>query len=175
MTYLVERLADLRRHLDHLIELRARGVTVAAMRSDLSLSDALYSLLSLCQLLIDLAGELAARDGLRFETYAEVLAALGGRRDFPPGLADELVPLASFRKVLLHEYVVVDLQRAIDALADLKRIERFVGYVRAIEAGVRAARRRKSNRPAAATSPASSTRPTRFTVGISSTVQRTRG
>lgn len=43
MTYLVERLAELRRYLDHLVELRFRGVTAARLDSDLSLrNDVLF-------------------------------------------------------------------------------------------------------------------------------------
>jgi len=72
MTFLVERLADLRRYLDHLRELRPRVPTRAALDSDLSLhNDVLFSLLMVCQLVIDLAGELSARRGDRFEDYTE--------------------------------------------------------------------------------------------------------
>jgi hypothetical protein len=70
MTYLVERLAELRRHLDHLRRLRPRVTSAAALRRDLSLhNDVLFSLLTVCQLVIDVAGELSARRGDRFEDY----------------------------------------------------------------------------------------------------------
>ena len=71
MTFLVERLAELRRHLDHLRAIRPRVPGPAALEQDLSLhNDVLFSLLTVCQLVIDIAGELSARRGERFEDYA---------------------------------------------------------------------------------------------------------
>ena len=66
MTYLVERLVELRRHLDHLRELRPRVGGRADLERDLSLhNDVLFSLLTVCQLVIDISGELSARRGDR--------------------------------------------------------------------------------------------------------------
>ena len=57
MTYLVERLAELRKHLDHLDSLRP-DVTTQSLRKNLSLhNDVLFSLLTICQLVIDISGE----------------------------------------------------------------------------------------------------------------------
>jgi len=68
VSYLVERLAELRRHLDHLIALRPRVRSPSTLQADLSLhNDVLFSLLMVAQLVIDIAGDLAARHGLRFE------------------------------------------------------------------------------------------------------------
>ena len=62
MTYVVERLAELRRHLDHLRDLRPRVTGREVLERDLSLhNDVLLSLLTVCQLVIDIAGELCAR------------------------------------------------------------------------------------------------------------------
>ncbi len=64
MTFLVERLAELRRHLDHLRMLRPRVRGAESLDRDLSLhNDVLFSLFTVCQLVIDIAGELAARRG----------------------------------------------------------------------------------------------------------------
>lgn len=52
---------------------------------------------------------------------------------FPAALVLELEPLPGFRKVLIHEYVALDLGRAVEALHWLKPIEAFVGVVRGIE------------------------------------------
>jgi hypothetical protein len=68
MTHLIERLAELRRHLDHLYRLRPR-VSSAELRVDLSLHNVLFSLLTVCQLVIDIAGELSSRRGLKYEDY----------------------------------------------------------------------------------------------------------
>lgn len=84
MTFVVERLAELRKHLDHLQDLRPR-VTAAALRRDLSLhNDVLFSLLTVCQLVVDIAGELSARRGLGFEDYTAAVQNLGTL-----GLVDE--------------------------------------------------------------------------------------
>jgi hypothetical protein len=65
MTYVVERLSELRRHLEHLLELRPGVPDRAALERDLSLhNDVLFSLLMVCQLVIDIAAELAARRGI---------------------------------------------------------------------------------------------------------------
>ncbi len=88
MSFQVERLADLRRHLDHLRELRPRVPNRAAIDADLSLhNDVLFSLLMVCQLVIDIAGELSARRGDRFEDYTEAVRSLA--RD--PRVPSELV------------------------------------------------------------------------------------
>jgi len=54
VTYLVERLLELRRHLDHLRAIRPRVTGREALERDLSLhNDVLFSLLTVCQLVID--------------------------------------------------------------------------------------------------------------------------
>lgn len=51
-------------------ELRPRVAGGESLQRDLSLhNDMLFSLLPVCQLVIDLGGELSARRGLRFEDY----------------------------------------------------------------------------------------------------------
>ncbi|HEX9723505.1 MAG TPA: hypothetical protein VGC53_04405, partial [Vicinamibacteria bacterium] len=78
MTYIVERLAELRRHLDHLKSLRPRLTGPQALERDLSLhNDVLFSLLTVCQLVIDIAGDLSARRGERFEDYTDAVRKLG--------------------------------------------------------------------------------------------------
>ena len=90
MTPVVERLAELRKHLDHLKALRPR-VSRAALASDLSLhNDVLFSLLTVCQLVIDVAGELAARRGDRFEDYTDAVRQLERDPRFPADLVREL-------------------------------------------------------------------------------------
>lgn len=127
MTYLVERLAELRRHLDHLQHLSPRVDGREALDRDLSLhNDVLFSLLMVAQLVIDIAGELAARRGDRFEDYTEAIRALARDSRFPGDLVRELERLPGFRNVLIHEYVALDLDRVIDALGRLDAIGRFI-------------------------------------------------
>jgi uncharacterized protein YutE (UPF0331/DUF86 family) len=133
MTFLVERLANLRRHLDHLQELRPRVKGPESLEQDLSLhNDVLFSLLTVCQLVIDVAGELAARRGDRFEDYTAAVRSLSRDPRFSSDVVDELERLPGFRNVLIHEYVALDLGRVVEALERLEPVERFLGTVREI-------------------------------------------
>ena len=134
MTWLVERLTELARHLEHLRTLRPRVSGAATLRRDLSLhNDVLFSLLAICQIVIDVSGELSARRGLRFEDYTEAVRNLGTLDEFSDDLVRESSLLPGFRNVLVHEYVTLDLDRAVDALARLEPIEAFIQVVRRIE------------------------------------------
>jgi uncharacterized protein YutE (UPF0331/DUF86 family) len=131
MTYLVERLSELRRHLDHLRVVAPRAPDRAALERDLSLhNDVLFSLLMIAQLVIDIAGELSARQGHRFEDYTGAIRNLARDPRFPPDLVLELERLPGFRNVVIHEYVILDLDRVVEALARLVPIERFAAIVR---------------------------------------------
>jgi uncharacterized protein YutE (UPF0331/DUF86 family) len=48
-------------------------------------------------------------------------------------LVSELERLPGFRNVLSHEYVALDLDRAVEALTHLEPIERFLDIVRGLE------------------------------------------
>lgn len=134
MTFLVERLAELRKHLDHLRDLRPRIQDRHALERDLSLhNDVLFSLLMVAQLVVDVAGELSARRGDRFEDYTEAVRNLGRDPAFPAEVVTELERIPGFRNVVIHEYVALDLDRVVDALGRLEPIERFVEIVRQIE------------------------------------------
>ncbi len=133
MTYLVERLAELRRHLDHLRGLRPRIPGRETLERDLSLhNDVLFSVLTVCQLVIDIAGELSARRGDRFEDYTEAIRNLARDPHFAPELVRRLERLAGFRNVLVHEYVALDMQRIMEALDELDAIDRFASLVGAM-------------------------------------------
>lgn len=129
MTFLVERLAELRRHLDHLEVLRPRVTGVSDLEADLSLhNDVLFSLLTVCQLVIDIAGELSSRERHSFDDYTAAIRNLR-RLGFAAELVDELVRLPGFRNVLIHEYVTLDLGRAVRALDELEPVRRFAAQV----------------------------------------------
>jgi uncharacterized protein YutE (UPF0331/DUF86 family) len=135
MTYLVERLAELRRHLDHLRDLAPRVQRREALDQDLTLhNDVLFSLLMLAQLVIHIAGELAARRGDRFDDYTEAIRSLARDSRFPADLVRELERLPGFRNVVIHEYVALDLDRVVEALRQLDAIDRFVVIVARLEA-----------------------------------------
>lgn len=134
MTYLVERLAELRRYLDHARKLGPRVTDSAALNRDLSLhNDLLFTLLSIAQLVIDIAGELSSRRGDRFEDYTHAIRNLGRDERFPAGMIAALVRLPGFRNVIVHEYVELDLDRVVAALSELEPIEAFVEIVATIE------------------------------------------
>lgn len=136
MSHLPERLTELDRHLEHLRELRPRVESAVQLRRNLSLhNDVLFSLLTVCQLIIDVAGELCARNGLRFEDYTEAIRSLAQLPEFPEPLIRKLTRLPGFRNVVIHEYVTLDLERAIEALDDLGPVEEFLEIVRGLEAG----------------------------------------
>ncbi len=135
MTYLVERLAELRRHVDHLREIGPRVTNRVAIERDLSLhNDVMFSLLMVAQLVVGLAGELSARRGDRFEDYTEAIRNLARDPRFPADPVLELERVPGFRNVVIHEYVALDLDRVVDALRRLDPIERFIKIVRDIEA-----------------------------------------
>jgi uncharacterized protein YutE (UPF0331/DUF86 family) len=92
----------------------------------------LFSLLTVCQLVIDVAGELAARRGARFEDYTGAVRSLAVDPRFPPDLVGELERLPGFRNVLIHEYVALDMTRVVEALNRLEPVERFSRIVREI-------------------------------------------
>jgi uncharacterized protein YutE (UPF0331/DUF86 family) len=135
VTYLVERLSQLRLHLDHLNEIRPRVRSRDDLERDLSLhNDVLFSLLTVCQLVIDVAGDLAARRGDRFEDYTEAVRSLGRDARFAPELVRKLERLPGFRNVVIHEYVSLDLDRVVEALDDLAPIEQFLEAARKLAA-----------------------------------------
>ena len=133
MTYLIERLVELRRHLDHLRDLRPRVGGRADLERDLSLhNDVLFSLLTVCQLVIDIAGELSARRGDRFEDYTQAVRNLEKDARFAPALVAKLERLPGFRNVLIHEYVALDMDRVVEAMDDLEPLEQFFRVVHQI-------------------------------------------
>ena len=135
MSPVIDRLIELRRHLDHLRELRPRITGPAQLRSDLSLhNDVLFSLLMVCQLVIDIASELSARKGLRFADYTEAVQSLTSYPEFSSSLVQDLERLPGFRNVVIHEYVTLDFNRVIEALDRLEPLEQFLETVRRIEA-----------------------------------------
>ena len=135
MTYLVERLVELKKHVDHLRDLSPK-ISREAIESDLSLhNDMMFSLLMMAQLVIDLAGELSARRGGRFEDYVEAVRNLAKDARFPKELVTELERLPGLRNVVIHDYVPLDMTLVIQATRNLEPVERFLDIVRQIEGG----------------------------------------
>jgi uncharacterized protein YutE (UPF0331/DUF86 family) len=130
----IDRLAELRRHLDHLRELRPRVTDPEVLSRDLSLhNDVLFSLQTVCQAVIDVASELSARRKLRFQDYTEAVRNLAAFSEFPPAMVRGLEKLPAFRNVLVH--VALDFTRVVEALDRLEPIEEFAEAVRRMEMG----------------------------------------
>lgn len=71
------------------------------------------------QAAIDIASHILAADfPHRPEGYREVIEILGKVGVLPPDLADRLAGVASFRNILIHEYLTVDLDIVYDHLQD---------------------------------------------------------
>jgi uncharacterized protein YutE (UPF0331/DUF86 family) len=130
----IDRLAELRKHLDHLYELRPLVTGPEILRDDLSLSnDVLHSLQIICQVVIDIASELSARHKRRFQDYTEAVQNLAAIPGFAPTVVRDLDKLPGFRNVLIHEYVTLDYALVIEALDRLGTVEEFAETVRRIE------------------------------------------
>lgn len=130
MSYIVERLSELRRHLDHLRELRSRVHGPELLEVDLSLhNDVLFSLLTVAQVVIDVAGELSAREGHRFEDYTTAVRNLAKLEGFSQELVADLAELPGFRNILVHEYVGLDYGLVMAALDNLEPVEAFLNAV----------------------------------------------
>jgi uncharacterized protein YutE (UPF0331/DUF86 family) len=102
-------------------------------------NDVLFSLLTVYQLVIDVAGDLAARRGDRFEDYTEAVRTVGRDARFTPELVRKLERLPGFRNVVIHEYVALDLDRVVEALDDLAPVAEFLEVARQLVAGLQQA------------------------------------
>lgn len=130
MTFFVERLAELRKHIDHLRILQHRVTSEADFQNDLSLTnDVLFSLLTVAQLVIDISGELSSQARLSFEDYTTAVRNLARIEGFPRELVDELSRLPGFRNVLIREYVGLDYALVLQALGQLEPVEEFARIV----------------------------------------------
>jgi uncharacterized protein YutE (UPF0331/DUF86 family) len=136
MSKITERLVELRLYLDHLRRVRQKVPNEDALRTDLSLrNDVLFSLVTISQLVIDIAGELSARRHLRFEDYTEAVRNLAAFPEFSKDSLRELQNLPGFRNVVVHEYISLDYGRVMAALDRLDPVEEFLEAVRRIEEG----------------------------------------
>lgn len=127
LSYLDDRIAELRRHLDHLEGIKGRAKTADDLRHDLSLdNDVRHSLLVASQRVIDIAGELSSRRRLRFEDFSEAIRNLAIYEEFTDSLIRKLESLPELRNGLVYGNGAGDPARVIDALHHLDGIERFV-------------------------------------------------
>jgi len=62
--------------------------------------------------------------------YYEAIRSMSGLGVLPADFATELAPLAGFRNILVHEYLVVDWDLVYSHLQHLDDLERFTRYIR---------------------------------------------
>lgn len=128
MTPVEDRLTELRRHLRHLRDLTPRVESAEDLEEDLSLhNDVLFSLLTVAQLVIDVAGHFSAEGGLPFQDYTTAVRNLAHLPDkpFPRDMVRTLERLPGFRNILVHEYVGLDYDLVVRAVEELEPVEAF--------------------------------------------------
>jgi len=125
--YLEGRLRQLARHLEHLRSLQPKVREAADLLDDLSLhNDVRFALLTVVQLVIDIAAELSVRKDLRFSDYSEAIRNLGALEDFPHELVDALAHLPGFRNALLHPHMALEPEQVVEQLHSLEPVEEFL-------------------------------------------------
>ncbi len=90
-----------------------------------------HSLLLAAQAVVDIAAHIVAADlDERVQDYRQAIQSLGQAGILPSEFAEHLAPLAGFRNILVHDYLVVDPAKVYDLLiqgrADLKAFGRHI-------------------------------------------------
>lgn len=128
--FLQERLNELRVHLDHLYELQPRVPDSKALGEDLGLhNDVRFALLTVAQLVIDIAAELSVRRRLHFSDYSEAIRNLAVLEEVDSDLVDSLAVLPGFRNALLHPHVALGPEQVVEHLHDLQPVEELLVLV----------------------------------------------
>jgi len=128
--FLQERLGELRTHLDHLYTLQRRVTSPEALRADLGLhNDVRFALLTVAQLVIDIAAELSVRRDLPFSDYSEAIRNLAALEEMDAELVDALALLPGFRNALLHPHVALDAEQVVEHLHELQPVEELMVLV----------------------------------------------
>lgn len=81
--------------------------------------------LDICHRIIALEGARKARD------YRDTILRMGELGVLPPDFAIQLAPIAGFRNILIHEYLLIDWDEVYHNLQNLDDLHQFVAYIRA--------------------------------------------
>ena len=87
------------------------------------------------QTVVDIAAHIITADyNTRVQDYRQAIESLGQEGVLPPTFAERLAPIASFRNILVHEYLAVDSAKVYDILVhgrvDLQEFgQRIVEYL----------------------------------------------
>ncbi len=83
------------------------------------------------QCCIDICHRIIALEGARKpRDYREAIVRMGELGVLPPEFAANLAPIAGFRNILIHEYLLIDWDEVYRNLANLDDLERFVTLIR---------------------------------------------
>ena len=128
--FLQQRVNDVRVHLDHLYALQPRVTGPESLVDDLGLhNDVRFALLTVAQLVIDIAAEICVRRNLAFADYSEAIRNLAALEDFPGDLVESLALLPGFRNALLHPHVALEPEQVVDQLHGLQPVEELLVLV----------------------------------------------
>ncbi len=128
--FIQQRLGDVRLHLDHLYSLQPRVSGPGALIDDLSLhNDVRFALLTVAQLVIDIAAEISVRRNLTFTDYSEAIRNLAALEEFPTELVESLAHLPAFRNALLHPHAALEPEQVVEQLHTLQPVEELMVLV----------------------------------------------
>jgi uncharacterized protein YutE (UPF0331/DUF86 family) len=83
------------------------------------------------QCCIDISHRIIALEQARKPSdYYEAILSMGELGVLPPDFARNLAPIAGFRNILIHEYLIVDWDHVYRYLQNLGELERFADLVR---------------------------------------------
>ncbi len=84
------------------------------------------------QCCIDICHRIIALEGARKpRDYRDAIMRMGELGILPPEFAANLAPIAGFRNILIHEYLLIDWDEVYRNLTNLDDLERFVALIRA--------------------------------------------
>lgn len=83
------------------------------------------------QCCIDISHRIIALEGaLKPRDYHEAIVRMGELGVLPADFAEQLAPIAGFRNILIHDYLVVDWDEVYENLANLDDLYRFATLIR---------------------------------------------
>lgn len=118
---------ELRKYLDHLVEIRPLVSGPESLAGDLSLcNDVRFGLLMVAQLVLDMAVELSLQKGLSFADASEAIFNLAALDDFSPDLVGALALFPGLRNALLHPHMGLEPDQLLEHLEHLGPVEEFL-------------------------------------------------
>ena len=91
----------------------------------------LHGLQIIIQNILDIGNHILTSKGINnIETYGDIIKKLGENQIIPEGFAKSIQNLAGFRNILVHEYIMVDLEKVFFILTNkLCDVEKFIQFI----------------------------------------------